>query len=369
MLGIAAVGLLIVFVDKPLFRVALMFLFLIPAGPTVLFAYVSFFGMWFFVIALTLIFKLHLFPKHQFLAFSLCVLYFLPWLVAAVYSEPSGQGNYIRVLGYLIFLIVAILTLYFLFEEEIRALLSSNRQKDAALADQAVELARMEPLSVLGERVAHVAHSFKNNLSHLKAIGVILEETKDPVKGAEMLNEVSASLNERIENILMVSRAGVDLEPETFDVARVLEGMKFVYLSEPSFAKHIWHEVNIQNTVTVHAVRWEFILMVENILKNALQAVQNQQVRGIVRIELAAGLLTISNNGGAMKLCENCIGNCLDCHLYGKPGVSSKKGGSGHGLAQVFATCRRNHWALRIRTEEEWTSFQILLTQSPTTAV
>lgn len=358
---LACLGLLIVFVDGGFSRVLMVLLFLIPSGPAVLLSGLSFFGMWMFIIALAMIIKFEPFGKYQIVAIVIGILYFLPWMIVVVTDLPGWHGNYLGVAMDFSFLIVAVMTLYFLFEEEIRALLASNSQKDLVLANQAVEIARMEPLSVLGERVAHVTHSFKNNLSHLKSIAVILEETKDPVKGAQMLHEVSASLNERIENILMVSRSGVDLEPEAFDAARVLEGVKFVYLTEPSFAKHVWHETNVSGPVTIYAVRWDFILMVENILKNALQAVQERQVRGIVRVELAAGLLTISNNGGAMELCQNCIGDCLECHLYGKPGLSSRKNGTGHGLAQVFATCRKNRWSLRIRTEGEWTIFQILL--------
>jgi hypothetical protein len=96
-------------------------------------------------------------------------------------------------------------------------------------------------------------------------------------------------------------------------------------------------------------------------LKNALEAIQARSIRGTVRIDLTAGLLTISNNGGAMELCSACLGNCLDCSVYGRPGKTTKVGGSGHGLAQVFATCRKNGWALRIRTDEDWTLIQILL--------
>jgi len=347
-----------------------VFIILLLSGPMLLSSpSFTFFGMWFFVLGNILMYKYGFLNRAPYAKLTLVSGYFLPFLAMSILQNEGGEGSITRVADYLLFLLMSVVFLYFIFEEQIRDLLAANTtketalaEKDSVLAGQADEIARMEPLSVLGERVSHVTHSFKNNLTQLDAIVGILEDTNDAQRGAGLLSEVSHTLNERIDNILMVSRAGVDLEPETFDAARVLEGMKFIYLSEPSFVKNVWHEMNLRGPVMIRAVRWDFILMVENILKNALDAIHARGVRGIVRIDLSAGLLTVSNNGGAMERCSTCIGNCLDCPLYGRPGRTTKVGGTGHGLAQVFSACRKNGWALRIRTEDEWTRFQILLT-------
>jgi len=249
--------------------------------------------------------------------------------------------------------------LYFLFEEEIRELLAANKVKDAAIAEKDAEIARLEPLSVLGERVAHVAHSFKNNLNQVSTALFLLEQLKDYTRAAEKLREFSHTLNERIENILMVSRAGVDLEPEVFDVARVLEGMHQVYLQEKTFLERVRAKLSLEGPVLVHAVRWDFILLVENVLKNALEAIVEAKGTGLIRIDLTRGQLTIANDGGPIPLCTTCAGDCTQCQRYGRPGQTTKAGGSGHGLSQVMATCRNNGWNLRIRTHDEWTIFEI----------
>lgn len=259
----------------------------------------------------------------------------------------------------IVFLGINLVMLYILFEEEIRELVASNKVKDAEIAEKDAEIARLEPLSVLGERVAHVAHSFKNNLNQVSTALFLLEQLKDHTRAAEKLREFSHTLNERIENILMVSRAGVDLEPEVFDVARVLEGMHQVYLQERTFLERVKTKITLEGPVLVHAVRWDFILLVENILKNALEAIVDAKGQGFIRIDLARGLLTIANDGGPIPLCAHCNDDCNHCQRYGRPGQTTKAGGSGHGLAQVMATCRNNGWNLRIRTHEEWTIFEV----------
>jgi len=331
------------------------------SGPMVVSAVFSFFGMWFFVLGIILLYKYDMLQRNATWKLAVVSLYFLTFLAISVSTNEGLNGSVTRIAAYAVFLASCLVFLYFIFEAEIRDLLRTNGQKAQALADREREIARLEPLSVLGERVAHVTHSFKNNLAELHSIVSILEDSEDPREGARLLTQVTKRLDERIENILMVSRAGVDLEPETFDAARVLEGMRFVYLSEPTVTRNVWTDVAIRGPVVIKAVRWDFILMVENILKNALEAIQARGIRGTIKIDLTAGLLTISNNGGAMESCVACLGNCLDCPIYGAPGKTTKRGGTGHGLAQVFSTCRKNGWALRIRTESDWTSMQILL--------
>jgi hypothetical protein len=278
----------------------------------------------------------------------------------------------LRVANYLLFLASCLAFLYFIFEEEIRDLLASNKSKekvlaakDTELAVQAAEIARLEPLSVLGERVAHVAHSFKNQLNQISTVVFFLEQLHDERRAVDKLQEFTKTVNERIENILMISRAGVDLEPEEFDVARLLEGLRQVYLSERSFSDHATTELTSDGPLLLRAVRWDFILLVENILKNALEAIVDRGAHGTIRVDLSNGRLTIANDGGAMPLCGDCTGSCLDCRHYGHPGQTNKAGGSGHGLAQVFSTCRKNGWGLRLRTSGHWTIFEITLSARP----
>ena len=365
---IAVISFVFALVDKPFFRLALVLIYLIPAGPAILFSSVSFFGMWMFIIAVTLLFKFDLFPRGRILSFIVCISYFSPWVAVAVFSEPSGAGNYFRVLAYVLFLIAGLFTLYFIFEEQIRDLLASNKtkesalaEKDTALAVQAAEIARLEPLSEMGERVAHVAHSFKNNLSLIGTVIFFLEQLHDEKRAVEKLQEFSKTVNDRIDNILMISRAGVDLEPEDFDVARLLEGLKQVYLNERTFSNHARTELTVSGPWVIRAVRWDFILMVENILKNALEAIVESSISGTIRVDLAGPKLTIANDGGPLALCDNCGDSCLNCPRYGHPGRTTKPGGTGYGLAQVFGTCRKNGWGLRLRTSGQWTIFEITL--------
>jgi len=360
--GMGALGLLIVFVNRPVVQIFLIFLFLLPAGPAIAFSDLSFIGLWMMIIAVTMIIKFQPHPRKQRWFLLAAIVYFLPWLVLLVLGQqPSDRLTLFRFLDYLFFLIVGVLTLYVLFEEEIRKLTRTNHENEAAISERDAKILKLEPLSELGQRVAHVTHSFKNNLSQLHAIATILETTHDVEAGVKLIREVSNSLDDRIENILLVSQAGQNPTMETFDVARVLEGMKFIYLSEHSFQTKVRSEMNLEGSLMITAVRWDFILMIENLVKNAYEAISTRSERGNLKITLLGGLLTIANDGGAMERCKECTGYCLNCPHYGFPGKTSKKHGSGLGLTQVFDTCRKYGWSLRIRTDEPWTSFQILL--------
>ncbi len=52
----------------------------------------------------------------------------------------------------------------------------------------------------------------------------------------------------------MVSRAGVDLKPEVFDVARLLQGLQQVYLGEQSFVDHAKTEMTLSGPLLIEAV-------------------------------------------------------------------------------------------------------------------
>jgi signal transduction histidine kinase len=317
----------------------------------------SYFGLGTIVVGTVLLQRFGMLEKH----FALKISAIIIWTFGFIYLSDNFvfHVNIATSLSTFTFVAVNVVVLYFLFEEEIRELLVLNRQKDVFLADQAAEIARLEPLSVLGERVAHVAHSFKNNLNQVSTALFLLEQAHDERAAADKLREFSSTLTERIENILMISRAGVDLEPEVFDAARLLEGLKEVYLTERSFVERTKTELTLAGPTYLETVRWDFILMVENILKNALEAITARGVFGTIRISLAETKLTLANDGGAMATCMNCHESCLNCPQFGRPGQTTKKNGSGHGLAQVMATCRKNGWSFRIRTHEDWTTFEI----------
>ncbi len=141
---------------------------LLLSGPTTMASPFTFFGMWFFVLGIILLYKYGFLNHGAPLKLLLVSVYFLPFLVFSVLTNEGLTGSTIRVANYAIFLVSCLAFLYFIFEEELRDLLASNRTKDAELAVkeseltiQAAEIARLEPLTVLGERVAHVAHSFK----------------------------------------------------------------------------------------------------------------------------------------------------------------------------------------------------------------
>lgn len=357
---IGGIGFTVTRFDNLFSRLLLPVVFLVASGPASVNDTASFVGLWLFLLSMILVIKINPVPKIQAWLILACCFYYLPWLYQLVVMETGDPNKLDRLINYLIFLGFSIVMLYVLFEEEIRDLLRKNQSQDLALADQAATIARLEPLSVLGERVAHVTHSFKNNLSQIGTALYYLEQGNDPEKARQKIEQFAKAMNERIDNILMVSRAGADQTVEVFDAARVLSGLNQVYLTEPRFLQQAKVELDIAEATAVEAVRWDFLLMAENILKNALEALTTKGTYGTIRVTLKGRRLTLANDGGAMPLCKTCPhDSCLECPNYGRPGQTTKATGSGHGLAQVFATCRKYGWMLKIRTEGDWTLFEI----------
>lgn len=360
-LAFALLGVPVVLLNHTAVRVGLVLLFLLPAGPLALLPGRAFFGVPMFVMGAVLLVKFRLPRGRELWGLGAAALWFVPWVVVATGGLSGAFGYPALALQSVLYVAVAVLTMLVVFEDEVRSLLRDLRARDADVHRQAARLSALEPQSALGERVAHVAHSFKNNLAQLQAVSVLLKDPQEREEAGALLDAILSSLNERIDTVLMVSQAGGRPEPETFDVVRVLEGLRYVFFTDRAFEKTVQSFLTLEGPFEITAVRWDFILMVENLVKNAYEALQAQGRRGTLKITLIGGLLTLANDGGAMPLCADCAGNCQDCRTYGRPGYSTKKGGTGQGLQQVWSVCRRYGWPLRIRTDGDWTMFQILL--------
>lgn len=339
---------------------ALLFFFLsgptINSGPRMLF-----FGFWFMISGTVLLYKYGFFRKYLALKAAPLLAWTVAWSV--IFEFRNSEGSAISFVSVVLFLLTSLVILYFAFEEDIRELAKINTKKDGELERQKAIIDQLEPLSVLGERVSHIAHSFKNNLTRLSAAVYYLEEGKDPRRAAERIRDFSRTMSERIDNLLMVAHAKASLDPEIIDLGRLLDGVKLLYLEEPHFLKNAGYRLDAESGVLVRAVRWDLILLLENILKNAVEAIIDRRIHGFIEIRLARGILRIADNGGPMPQCAGCpgpeSGSCLGCPRIGKPGHTTKAGGTGTGLGQVLRTVRDQGWDLRIENSAEGVAFVI----------
>lgn len=362
LLAMAVVLFVISRINKQICRYIQALVFFALSGPTLMGGSdVVFFGFWLMISGAVILYKYSFFKRFP-LVKSLCmVAWTIFWL--SFYLLRNNLGSPISALTLLLFLVSSLVVLYFAFEEEIRELARINTKKDGELERQKAIIDQLEPLSVLGERVSHIAHSFKNNLTRLSAAVYYLEEGKDPRRAAERIRDFSRTMSERIDNLLMIAHAKASLDPEIIDLGRLLDGVKLLYLEEPHFLKNAGYRLDAESGVLVRAVRWDLILLLENILKNAVEAIIDRRIHGFIEIRLARGILRIADNGGPMPQCAGCpgpeSGSCLGCPRIGKPGHTTKAGGTGTGLGQVLRTVRDQGWDLRIENSAEGVAFVI----------
>ena len=324
----------------------------------------SFFGFWFFLLGVILLYRYGFFTRLGGLWLSLITVYLIPWVVVHISNISNMEGYYTRVAAFIIFLLSCLALLYVIFEAEIRSLIGINAKKDIALAEQAELIQRMEPLSVLGERTIHVVHSLKNTMQQVSTAKFLLQHKGDIDGALERLMVYSRSMEERITNVLMVSQAGHKQEIEDFDLERLLDGINFIFLQEEKLQQQSKIDLSLPgHPVIVRAVRWKMVLLVENLLRNSIEAITSSGHKGTIRIVLVDRELVVANDGGAMPGCVECtLGPCLECPRYGRIGQTyNKKNGSGHGLAQVFDTVRQAGWGIRVSAEGNWTRFHITL--------
>jgi signal transduction histidine kinase len=368
LLGTALVLFAISRINKPICRYIQALTFFVLSGPTLMGGSdVVFFGFWLMISGAVILYKYSFFKRFTLVKSSCMVAWAIFWL--SFYLIRNNLGSPISALTLLLFLVSSLVVLYFAFEEDLRELLRSNTKKDGELERQKAVIDQLEPLSVLGERVSHVAHSFKNNLTQLSAAVYYIEEGNDPRRAAERIRHFSLTMSERIDNLLMIAHANGRLEPEILDLGRLLDGVKLLYLEEPHFLKNASYRLDAASGILVRAVRWDVLLLLENLLKNAVEAIIGRGIHGFIEIRLARGSLRISDNGGPMRQCSGCpgpeSGSCLGCPRIGKPGHTTKEGGTGTGLSQVLRTVRDHGWDLRLENTVDGAAVRISFPVEP----
>lgn len=349
------------FFDNKTCRFLQAALFIAISGPMMTVARFTSFATWPFVIGVALLDRYGYLKKHLVPKIFLLVFWNLGWMV--FFFINVGDGSIFLAFNHTCFIGAVLFLLYILFEDDVKKLILLNKKKDIELANKDKRIMELEPLSALGGRVSHVVHSFKNNMAQVSGVLYYIEQKKDFEKAAESLRTFSELIIDRIDNILMVARAGARQENELIDLRGLVEAIQYMYMEDKLFHQHVKTVIDIQDDFQIKAIRWDLIMLFENILKNALEAITEKNNYGQLNIVLTRGTLAISNNGGIMAVCENCSKDCMKCQLFIRPGYTTKPNGTGFGLEQVFSTVKKYGWSINIQTWDDITQFTISFPQ------
>lgn len=225
-----------------------------------------------FSIALSAAYKMSLFGRYSRRMIGLIVVFIIAF--AAVSGGIHGFSFMQRV-NIANFILAYVALLYVIFEEET---LSLRKQRDS-LSLQADEL---RPFAALGSNTAGLVHDFKGDVAGLYALASI-ERMSDNVEAADRIQSYAERLNERVESILDVATAANRYEPEELDLSEVLRHVMYYFVEVNRDLKHKVHITSdLQPGLTVTTRRNALMVVLENVMKNAIEATEGFPERSVL---------------------------------------------------------------------------------------
>lgn len=226
--------------------------------------------------------------------------------------------------------------LFVLFEEEILLL---RRQRET-LNRRTEELL---PFAELGNNVAGLVHDLRGDVAGIYAIAE-LERLSGDTDVAEKLTAYGERLNARVDAILYVATARDRTEVEDLDLHRLLRSAVYYFAGVHREHKHaIEFVLEGDEDVTVRASRATVLVVVENVIKNSIEATEGQAERRItisVNREDHRVLLRIANTGRPLPFGA---GAPIDVRRSGyfRRGFTEKPDGAGIGMYNVIRALER----------------------------
>lgn len=215
-------------------------------------------------------------------------------------------------------------------EQQRVALTETNRQ----LEEAQIELARSAKLSALGHLAASVTHelgqpisAFRNHLAAAEIGGEITSPTT-----ANSLNKLVERMEAITKQFRFFARGGTDAKTRV-DLAEVLREAQSLLDSEFQAAGIALHYEQPPTPVTLQANKMLLEQAFTNLLRNAVQAVENE-ANPIIRIEVISAAQTVE-----VRVSDNGPGVAgASLKDLQEPFYSTKPSGVGMGLGLAIAT-------------------------------
>ncbi len=247
-------------------------------------------------------------------------------------------------------------------EDEIGALVKDYNQKLLELEFAAQQLAKSERESAWREMAKQVAHEIKNPLTPMKLSVQQLLRVYDPddPKSVEKLQKVANSMIEQIDALTNIANEFSSFAKMPNPHEGRLELVALVRGVSEVFAAADKMELEISakpKEIFVLADKDQFVRVFNNLIKNATQAIPNDQ-EGKISIEMF-----IKADKVHVRLSDNGVG--IDPSKVGKifvPYFTTKSTGTGLGLAMVRQIIENHQGTIDFDTEfGVGTTFEIVL--------
>jgi signal transduction histidine kinase len=319
-----------------------------------------------FSIGLSAAYKMSLFGRYSLRVIAIIVVVIVAFAVA---SGTMHGFSFMQRVNIVNFILVYMALLYVIFEEET---LSLRKQRDT-LSRQADEL---RPFATLGNNTAGLVHDFKGDVAGLYAIASI-ERMSDNSEAADRIQSYAERLNERVEAILDVATAGNRYEPEELDLTVVLRHVIYYFVEVNRDLKHkVRITSDLQPGVTLTTRRNALMVILENVIKNAIEATEGVPERSVSIRSFreprdnddnddnteATITIEISHNGRRLPQHLKSSGP-IDVRRseYFRRGQSTKPGGTGLGMINVIRALEVTSAEMTMRNLESGVECRITL--------
>lgn len=278
---------------------------------------------------------------HRIQPFGRRTLPFLGGVVVAALTGTVYAGTHYgyrpdQVLNLVNFAVTIFAILYVLFEEEIGYL---TRQRDR-LNRRAEDL---RPFAELGNNVAGLVHDLRGDIAGVYAVAEI-ERLSGNHDLADKLKAYGERLNKRVDTIMYVATARDRRDVEEIEFKRLVDNAVYYFAGVHRDLKHkILFEVEGDESVVIRASRATVLVVVENVVRNSIEATEGQAIRRVATRFYPNGervIVQIENTGRPLP-----FGNGMPINVrtsgYFRRGYSSKESGSGIGMYNVIRALTR----------------------------
>ena|GEM_PF-1557150 len=246
----------------------------------------------------------------------------------------GGVANHFtlaQMLNIVNFVVVYFLLLYFIFEEETIELYKRHEILTSRAED-------MKPFAELGEHIAGLIHDFKGDISGIYALAEI-ERLSGNTDTSKKLLRYGERLEERTQAVMYVATGRERYDEETIDLSEMLRSVVYYFIEIHRDLKHkIEIELDVLDAMTFVSRRSLILVILENVLKNSVEATEGQMRRYIrVSADKEDGCLIILIENSGPPLPWDTGGKPVDVRkkqLF-RRGVSTKDGGTGFGMMNV----------------------------------
>ena len=235
-----------------------------------------------------------------------------------------------QILNLVNFVIAYFAILYVLFEEEIQAL----RRRSVILERRTEEL---RPFAELGENTGGLVHDLKGDIQGVKVVAS-MERLEGNEETAAKIDRFAGRMEQRVRSILYIATARDAERPEWIDLKELVDSAVYYFVGVNRTLKHALHfSVTCPAGIKMHARRATLLVIIENVVKNSIEATEGQARRQIditVTAEEGSVEMVIANSGRPLPWGNGRPIDVLNSELF-RRGRTTKVNGTGMGMQSI----------------------------------